>query len=499
MLEQLLNSSLIRTAYHIAKSDTQDIFLVGGALRDLYLTGSIPKDLDFLVTNNVKSLVHVFSHSYHGSFFCLDRKRECYRVFITHHDKYYTIDFSPILNGDIHSDLLSRDFSINSIALTLSDIFEKRELNFIDPTGGLNDFDKRQIRVSSSTSFSHDPVRILRAVRFARQFDFSLEAHTFNLIKESKRNMLMCSWERMRSEFFKILTLPHASQSLIELDRLGVLSLLIPEIERMKGVDQGTYHDYKLWEHSLKTVHYVETILHNITHYFPQHGKSLENYFRLQLESEIQRNNVLIFIALLHDIGKPLTKSEKNNQIHFYHHEREGRKINQEIAKRFKLGRKTSRIITTATQHHMRLLNLYHLEKITHRAKYRFFKDLEDAALDTLILTLADKMATRKPSPDSKNHITILTLVIDLINYFFQEYTKSIPKPLINGNEIMEILRLKPGKKIGELLALIANAEREGSISTKEDAVRLIRSSTYETTGKEFNHEEARKNKDKYL
>ncbi|KPJ57826.1 MAG: hypothetical protein AMJ42_04290, partial [Deltaproteobacteria bacterium DG_8] len=136
MLEQLLNSSLIRTAYHIAKSDTQDIFLVGGALRDLYLTGSIPKDLDFLVTNNVKSLVHVFSHSYHGSFFCLDRKRECYRVFITHHDKYYTIDFSPILNGDIYNDLLSRDFSINSIALTLSDIFEKRELNFIDPTGG---------------------------------------------------------------------------------------------------------------------------------------------------------------------------------------------------------------------------------------------------------------------------------------------------------------------------------------------------------------------------
>ena len=88
MLEQLLNSSLIKTAYQIVKSNKQDIFLVGGALRDLYLTGSIPKDLDFLVTNNVKSLVHVFSHSYHGSFFCLDRKRECYRVLIEHHDNY---------------------------------------------------------------------------------------------------------------------------------------------------------------------------------------------------------------------------------------------------------------------------------------------------------------------------------------------------------------------------------------------------------------------------
>lgn len=484
MLDQLLNSSPIRTAYQIAKKYDQDIFLVGGALRDLYLTGSMSNDLDFLVKSNVKSIAQVFLQSYRGSIFCLDKKREFYRVIICHQDEYHTIDFSPLLNGNLHSDLLNRDFSINSIALTLSDIFEKKELNPIDPTGGLKDFNEKQIRVSSSTAFSHDPVRILRAVRFSRKFNFHLESQTLNLIRESKGRLLTCPWERIRSEYFKILSLPHASQSLRDLDRLGVLPLLIPEIESMKGVDQGTNHDYELWEHSLKTVQYLETILQGITHYFPQYGDTLKDYFDHQLESEIQRSNLLIFIALLHDTGKPLTRSKKNEQIHFYHHARVGAKINREIAKRFKLGKKTSRIIFTATQHHSRLFNLYTLGKVSHRTKYRFFRDLEDASLDTLILCLADRMAKRKLSPDGKNYAPILTLVTGLIDYYFQEYSQSKTKPLINGNDIMETLGLNPGKKIGELLALIEDAEREGRISTKEEAMSLITSGDYETTEK---------------
>lgn len=484
MLDKLLDSPLIKTAYQIAKKHHQDIFLVGGALRDLYFNGSMSKNLDFLVKSDVKSIVSDFSKSCQGSFFCLDKKREYYRVVIKGRNECHTIDFSPIQNGDIRSDLLGRDFSINSIALGLTDIFEKRSLNPIDPAGGLKDFGERRIRVSSSTSFIHDPVRILRAVRFSRKCNFNLESQTLHLMKKSKKLLLKCPWERIRSELFKILSLPQASQSLRELDQLGVLSLLMPEIESMKGLDQGTHHDYELWEHSLQTVHFTETILLSIKDYFPQHGEFLDKYFRQELESEIQRNNLLTFIALLHDIGKPLTKSVRNNQIHFYHHDRVGAKINQGIAKRLKLGRKTDRIITTATQHHTRLLNLHALGDITHRAKYRFFRDLDDASIDTLILTLADRMAKIKPSPNGKNHASILTLVTELMDYYFQEYSKITPKPLLDGNEIMETLNLKPGEKIGELLTLIENAEREGRISTREEAVKLITSRIYENTGK---------------
>jgi len=478
MLDQLLSSSLIRKAYQISKNNDQDMFLVGGALRDLYLNVPMNNDLDFLVKGNVESIASDYSKLCKGSFFCLDKKREYYRVVINDPDEYHTIDFSPILNGDITSDLRGRDFSINSIALGLSDIFEKRLLMPIDPTGGLSDFENRIIRTSSHTAFNHDSVRILRAVRFARKLNFSIESHTLNLIKENMKSLLNCPWERIRSEFFKILDIPNIPQSLSTLDQLGILPLMIPEIESLKRLGQGMHHDYELWEHSLKTVHFTETILLNMNDHFPQFGEYLDKYFQQELEIDIQRKHLLSFIALLHDIGKPLTKSTKNNQVHFYHHDRVGTKINQEIASRFKLGRKTTRIITTSTLYHMRLLNYRSTKHITQRAMYRFFRDLGDASFDTLVLICADKMATSKSPTDNNEHLSIRALANNLMDYYFQEYSKSPPKSLLTGNEIMEILAIKPGKKIGELITLIEEAEREGRITTREEAIKLISSET---------------------
>jgi tRNA nucleotidyltransferase/poly(A) polymerase len=124
----------------------------------------------------------------------------------------------------------------------------------------------------------------------------------------------------------------------------------------------------------------------------------------------------------------------------------------------------------------MRLRNLYKLETITDRAKYRFSKDAKDAYLDTLIIGIADFMATRKSSLDDKKVTSFLKFVSHLIDYYYQEFPKSRFKALLNGNEVMETLHIKSGKKVGELLALIENAEREGTISNREEAVKLITS-----------------------
>lgn len=473
MLNQLLGSFILNNAYQIAKERKQNILLVGGAIRDLYLNGSLGKDFDFILDTDVETMAYAFSHTCRGTAFCLDKERDNYRVIIPHQGESYTVDLAPILNSDVQSDLLNRDFSINSMALPLDKIFEKREFNLIDPAQGLHDLRKRQIRVSSLSSLINDPVRILRAVRFSKKCSFSLEPQTVQLIKEAMHGLPRCSRERIRSEFFKILDLPCASSSLSELDRWGVLTLLIPEIESMKGMTQGTHHDYELWEHLLRTVHCVETILDTITHYFPRHSELLTTYFREELETDVCRGSLLKCTALLHDTGKPLTRSISDTQIHFYHHDREGEKITQEIAGRFKLGKKSTRIMTAATRYHMRLITLYPSKTITHRATYRFYKDLEDAALETLILTLADTMATRESSDER----ALLTLINEMLEYYFQEFTRHTPSPLLTGGEVMELLSLTPGKKVGIVLGLIEKAEREGKISTKEEAVKLI--STY--------------------
>jgi len=476
MLNLLVNSPPLREAHRIAKQHKQDLFLVGGTIRDLYLHGSPGKDFDFLVYDKVKSIAHHFAQTYKGTFFCLDRKRGIYRAIINDTDVLHTADFSSIYEGDLTRDLTNRDFTVNSIALNVNDIFEKRALTFIDPARGLDDLQKKYMRVTSPTSFDHDPVRMLRAVRLSRSGNCTLLPQTENLIKDQKMLLLTSPWERIRNEFFMILeSTADPSSSLEELDRLGLLTLLIPELENMKGLDQGIHHFYTLWDHSIKTAHFTDGILNDLERSFPRHAAALANYFSEELEDGVIRGTLLIFTALLHDIGKPATRFAGNGTAHFFHHDRLGMKINQEIAKRFKLSRKTSRIITAVTRHHMRPLNLHQLKKISDRAQFRLLRDLDGAVLDTLVVACADALATRAPSPVIGDSTPpLLKTVSMLIDHYFQGPSHDAVKPLLNGNEIMEAVHLKPGKEVGELVELIKEAERSGRITTKEEARALI-------------------------
>jgi len=476
ILNLLLNAPPLRKAHTIAKQHKQDLFLVGGTIRDLYLNGSHGKDFDFLVHDKARSIAHDFAQSYRGTFFCLDDKRGIYRTVIAAGDHLKTADFSICYEGNLNRDLINRDFTINSIALSLSEIFENNTLRLIDPARGLDDIEKRSIRVTSPTAFNQDPVRMLRAVRLSRTCNCTLVPETKNLIKDLKKLLITSPWERIRNEFFMILNSTAAvSSSLEELDRLGLLSLLIPELDQMKDLEQGIHHDYTLWEHSLKTAHWTDTILKNIEHYFPRHAATLSNYFSEELEDGIQRGSLLIFSAFLHDVGKPAAQTPGSGTAHFLHHDRLGMKITQEIAKRFKLSRKTSRIITTVTRHHMRPLNLHQLKNVSERAKIRLLRDLDGAVLDTLIVASADALATRAPSPVTPERIPpLLETVSLLMDYYFQETPHDTKQPLLTGNEIMEALHLGPGKEIGRLLELIKEAEREGRITGKEGARALI-------------------------
>lgn len=400
-----------------------------------------------------------------------------YRAIINDADVLHTADFSSIYQGDLTRDLRNRDFTLNSIALNLNDIFEKRTLAFIDPAGGLVDLQKRYMRVTSPASFNHDPVRMLRAVRLSRTGNCTLVPQTENLIKDQKMLLLTAPWERIRNEFFMILkSAGGASSSLEELDRLGLLSLLIPELETMKGLDQGIHHFYTLWDHSIKTAHFTDGILNDLERFFPRYGAALANYFTGELEDGIRRGDLLIFTALLHDMGKPAARTAPGNgTAHFFHHDHLGMKVNQEIAKRFKLSKKTSRIITTVTRHHMRPLSLHQLKTVSDRAQFRLLRDLDGAVPDTLIVACADALATRAPSPDNGDSThPLLKTVSMLMDHYFQGTSHDTAKPLLNGNEIMEAVHLKPGKEVGELVEVIKEAERSGRITTKEEARALI-------------------------
>lgn len=474
LLDLLRNSAPIKTAYRIAQKNRQKLYLVGGVLRDLHLKGTISEDIDFLVERDVESIARQFARTFHGSVFCLDEIRGNYRAIIQDNGAYHTADFASLLDDEIIADLAKRDFSVNALALKLSDIFEKGELTLIDPTGGRGDLQGQLIRVCSPRAFEDDPVRLLRAIRFSKQCHFTIEPETERLIRETKARLLTCSGERIRNEFFMILCQPGASESLRQLDSLELLSIILPEIDDMKGMEQGTHHAYTLFEHALRTVDHTEIILLNPERFFPRYREALQSHFAHIIESAIPRSALALFIALLHDIGKPTTCMKRDGEIHFYGHEQAGRKIARRIAARFKLANKTGTIMSKAVQHHMRPLQLQLMPRVTDRARYRLIRDITPAVLDTLILSLADAMATLTGSPADPQSIPLYPVVADLLDFYCSARQEQGKEVLLSGNEIMEALQLKPGKKVGEIIEKIREAERKGLISTKEDALKLI-------------------------
>jgi tRNA nucleotidyltransferase/poly(A) polymerase len=473
MIDLLVNSPFIKTVYNLAEEFTVEAFLVGGAVRDLHINGYLSTDLDFLVTGSAKSIAQQFAKTYKGSSFCLDKKRNCYRAIISHSGNLETADFASLLENDLTHNLLSRDFTINSIGLRLADIFVERELTFIDPANGLEDLRNKHIRVTTPTSLERDPVRILRALRFTRKYHFTLDTSTETLIHMIKEKILKSPWERIRNEFFLILSQPDISESLSDLERHGILILLLPECYSFPPSKQKTTSAFPGWERTIKTAHFSTFILENIHRYFPQHAASLQSYFKEEIEGGIQRGTLLTFTALLHRLeqsGEGSLNQTNPAQMQPY----QLKKTIRAITKRFKLSRNTDRTITTIIQTANQLPTLFPSKDLPERSAYRFMKDMDGPVLDTLIFTLADALTKHSVLPDEITTLPFFDTVNTLMAYYFQEFSKKTTLPLLNGDEIMRVLDLKPGKKVGKLLELVKSAEREGSLSSKEEALQLI-------------------------
>jgi poly(A) polymerase len=473
MLDLLLNSPPIKTVYNLAQEFSADAFLVGGAVRDLHINGFLSDDLDFLVTGNAKSISQQFAETYKGSSFCLDNKRSCYRAITSRDGHLETADFASLMEKDLNHNLIARDFTINSIGLRLADIFEERKLTFHDPAHGLEDLINKRVRVTSPTSLEQDPVRILRAIRFTNKYHFTLDASTETLMHKLKENILTSPWERIRNEFFLILSQPDITESLSDLLRHGILTLLLPECDTIPPAKQKITSSFPLWEHTLKTAHSSALILENIRRYFPQHAAALQSYFKEAIDGGIPRGTLLAFTALLQSLSP--TGSESVSQTHSSHyHPNHLKKTIRIITRRFKLSRNTDRTITTIIQATNQLPTLFPSKDLPERSRYRFMKDIDGPVLDTLIFALADALAVNSNSPDEITTLPLFETVNTLMTYYFDEFSKNTTLPLLSGDEIMRVLDLKPGKKVGKLLEVIKTAERKGSLSTKEEALQLI-------------------------
>ena len=499
---------------HLLAIQKKQGYIVGGFIRD-WLLERKTNDIDIAVSGATITIAREIAEEIGGKFVLLDDVNNVARVVVIEDGQPkgtsqnqelrgadWHFDFSPF-TGDIESDLARRDFTINAMALELSQFVtastatkmssrksasflteEQSPLKLIDPFSGREDLRDKIVRGVSEQIFEADAARLLRAVRLAAELDFTIEPKTESLIRRYSQAITEISGERVREELLRLLTLPRTIYHLRYLDKLGLLLALIPELAESKGVEQPTVHFWDVFEHSLQTVAAIEFLIRESDWEYSNDdmlstapwSDMIDRHLSQEVSSGSNHKVLLKLAGLFHDIAKPMTKSiDDTGRARFLGHTKQGAAMTANILERLRFSNREIRLVESLVYHHLRPVQMAHEEFPTQRAIYRYFRDTGEAGIDILILALADYLASRGPlvSMDEwRNHC-------QLINYILAEHdkqqTKISPVKLIDGHAIMDSFGLAPGPLIGKLLAMVNEALASGELSTKEEALALVR------------------------
>ncbi|MGZ9234162.1 MAG: HDIG domain-containing metalloprotein [Anaerolineales bacterium] len=472
---------------------SQEIYLVGGAVRDMLLN-RFSHDLDFALPSNGISLARRVANALEADFMALDNERDTGRVIVTESDGTRSfLDFATYRGKDLDEDLRARDFTINAIA------FDLRTKSLIDPLNGASDLRAKLIRASSPTSFSDDPVRILRAVRQAAAFEFKIDLETRKAMKEAASSLPKVSAERQRDELFKMLEGPKPDASMRALEILGVLPYLLPELPALKGVQQSPPHVYDVWEHTLSVLGHLERILSALAPgYNADHTNDLftglltlrigrfreqfAKHFSESLNADRSVRAALFLAALYHDVQKPDTKSvDESLRIRFFDHDIKGAEIVEERGRALNLSNDEVERIRKIVQHHMR----FHFftsrlegdkQEPSRKAIYRFFRATGKAGVDLVLLGLADLRGTQGSNLNQTTWTAALDVARILLENYWEKPQETVAPPrLLDGNELMSALGLAPGRIVGQLLEAIREGQATGKVENREQALDLAR------------------------
>jgi poly(A) polymerase len=446
------------------------VYLVGGFVRHALLKGPEALDID-LVSADPAALGRALQQALDGR---LIRFAEgVHRVVFSWRGQRRQIDIAPLRGASIVEDLRCRDFTINALGISLGE----DPTDLVDPTGGLRDLRARRIRVGDPQVLTEDPLRLLRCVRLAAQLDFTIDETTAQAIRRYAPSLGRVAPERLREEFFGILNCAVAGRWLTVLDDLALLAVLLPETREMRGCLQGPPHRFDVFTHSLETVRSLDGILHRLPKIFSHQAAVLIGPLEAEVEGGISRQALLRFAALLHDVGKPETRSVEDGRIRFLGHAERGADIAEEVCRRLRVGSRASAIAVALVREHLRPFFLEQAKTVTPRARYRFWRELGPLAADCLLLSLADIRSTY--GREGRAFQARLRFVQEM--FAFQHKRMRGRRhaggrtPLLDGHELMAALEITPGPFVGFLLERVQEEAALGSLRTKEGALRYLK------------------------
>ncbi|MBI4964913.1 MAG: CCA tRNA nucleotidyltransferase [Desulfomonile tiedjei] len=455
--------------------EAPESYLVGGAVRDRLMGRPWPTDLDLAVPCNGFELARRLAGTgrFKATFVPLDSVSGTGRI-VLHGDPSTVLDISSYKGQDIRDDLRHRDFTINAIAMTIPDFLEGEDERVVDSTSGIRDLQTKTIRACSGAAFEEDPLRIIRAFRFKASMDFTINADTLDLMPRSLKGLAAASPERIRDELIATLSASAAFLVLVEMDSMGIIDLLLPEIVPMKGCLQNEYHHLDVWDHTLEAVKQLEQVLRTPADYFADLSPTVEQYCNEEPVKGRQRSSLLKLATIFHDSGKPQTvSSNSHGRIHFFGHEKISTRLFEQAGLRLKLAGREIKSVSEIIAGHMRTL-IFTRGPVTGRAVHRLCRHFKRDVTGLLVLFLADLSASRGPARPHGLESTTLERVHEALRMCLEAERERQP-PFLNGREVMAIFGLTPGPYLGKILKKLDELQGEGEVRTRDEAVAATR------------------------
>ncbi len=445
------DSRVLERLGELADAQGLELYAVGGYVRDKLL-GKKVKDIDFTVIGDAVAFAKVVAKELGV------RDPVLFEKFGTAMVPYrgYQLDFvtaraesyesqsrkPKVWEGALEDDLARRDFTVNALAASLN---HERFGQLVDLYDGIGDLERKILRtpLEPEQTFSEDPLRIMRAVRFAAQLEFTVAPEALAACKKMADRLKIVSQERITDELMKLMSADRPSIGLRLMHETGVLEIVFKEISELAGVEQvGQHHHKDVFDHTLLVVDRI---------------------------AELTPDPVLRMAALVHDIAKPRTKRFFPDQGWTFHgHEDVGSRMLKPIGKRLRLPDKTTTKLMKMTALHMRPINLTR-EEVTDSAVRRLIVDAGEDLEALLLLCKAD--ITSANPKKVKRYLTQFEKLKTRIGEVIEgDQLRAFQSP-VRGEEIMEICNLKPGRAVGKIKTALEEAILEGRIPNEHDAV----------------------------
>lgn len=450
-----ITSPLLKAIAEVADRSDTSIFLVGGYVRDLLL-GYAGTDIDITVEGSGPEFARVVAKAFGSHVVTFERfgtamvPIDGHKVeFVgTRREEYVESSRKPLVKeGTLTDDLRRRDFTVNAMAVRIGG---ERIGEVVDLFDGLGDLDRHLLRtpLDPHTTYSDDPLRMMRAARFVSQLEFTLDPPSFQAIVDLRDRISIISQERISEELLKILATPRPSLGLAILFETGLLDLVFPEVARLAGVDLVTtggiaYAHKDVFRHTLRVVDNI--------------AQNTDNVW-------------LRFAALMHDIAKPRTKRFREGIGWSFHgHDDMGARWQEKIFRRLKLPLKDHVYVEKLVRLHHRPMVLVE-EGVTDSAIRRLVVDAGEDLDDLFTLCRAD-ITSRDPRR-VKRYLANYDRVIERIREVKEKDDLRAFQSPVRGEEIMELCGLPPSKSVGLLKAAIEEAILDGRISNNYEAAR---------------------------